>query len=149
MNSFIENPYTGKIVLTTIAVLIKLFFGFVFKTEKDYKGLLIIAYYILPIITIIWMNLDKNIENSKLTTTIIGINIAIIIFNYLQMRISEQYIIVTKFGEFEKNRIKELNEINKTGAEKIKAIANNQNYILSELSKINDRIINFIYENKK
>ncbi|WP_282074093.1 hypothetical protein [Polaribacter atrinae] len=149
MNSFIENPYTGKIVLTTIAVLIKFFFGFIFKTEKDYKGLLIIAYYILPIVTIIWMNLDENIENSKLTTSIIGINIALIIFNYLQMRISEQYIIVTKFGEFEKNRIKELNQINKTGAEKIKAIANNQNYILSELSKINDRIINYIYENKK
>lgn len=149
MNSFIENPYTGKIILTAIAVLIKLFFGFIFKTEKDYKGLLIIAYYILPIVTIIWLNLDENIENSKKTTTIIGMNFALLIFNYLQMRISEQYVIVTKFGEFEKSRTKELNQINKTGAEKIKAIANNQNYILNELSKINDRIINYIYENKK
>lgn len=149
MNSFIENPYTGKIVLTAIAVLIKLFFGFIFKTEKNYKGLLIIAYYILPIVTIIWMNLDSNIENTKKTTTIIGFNIAFLLFNYFQMKISEQYKIVSKFGEYEKDKIKELNHINNTSAEKLKAIANNQNYIMNELSKINDRIINYIYENKK
>ena len=146
--NFIEDPYTGKIILTTIAVLVKLFFGFIFKTEKDYRGILIIAYYLVPIITIAWMNLDDNVLDSKETTTIIGLNIAFLIFNYLQTKINEQYKIVSKFGEYEKDRIKELNHINNTGAEKLKAIANNQNYIMSELSKINDRIINYIYENK-
>lgn len=149
MENIIANPYFKVIILTTIGVMIKLLFGFIFKTEKDYKGILIIVYYILPIVIIVWLNLDKNIENSKLTTTIIAINIALAIFNYLQMKISQQYEIISKYGKIEKEKIKEINEINNTQAEKMKGIANNQNYILNELSKINDRIINYIYENKK
>ena len=65
------------------------------------------------------------------------------------MKISQQYEIISKYGKIEKEKIKEINQINNTQAEKMKWIANNQNYILNELSKINDRIINYIYENKK
>ena len=149
MENITANPYFGKVILTLIAILLKLFFGFIFKTEKKYKGLSVLVYYILPIGIITWLNFDTNVENSKLTTTIICINIAFTIFNYLQMKISEQYKIVTKYGKIEKEKIKEINKINNTQAEKMKGIANNQNYILNELSKINDRIINYIYEKKK
>jgi hypothetical protein len=149
MENITSDPYFKGIILTTIGVLIKLFFGFIFKTEKNYKGILILIYYVLPIVIIVWLNLDNKVENSKLTTTIICVNIAFFIFNYLQMRINEQYEIVSKYGKIEKEKIKEINQINNSQAEKMRGIVNNQNYILNELSKINDRIINYIYENKK
>ena len=66
MENIIANPYFKVIILTTIGVLIKLLFGFIFKTEKDYKGILILVYYILPIVIIVWLNLDKNIEKFKI-----------------------------------------------------------------------------------
>ena len=39
------------------------------------------------------------------------------------------------------DKVKEINHINEVQGEKMKAIVDNQNYILAELSKINDRII--------
>ena len=125
MDNITTNPYFDKIVLTIVAILIKLFFGFIFKTEKNYQGILVIIYYILPIGIIVWLNLDGNVENSKLTTTIICVNIGFAIFNYLQMKISEQYKIVARYGKIEKEKIKEINEINNTQAEKMKGIVNN------------------------
>ena len=42
----------------------------------------------------------------------------------------------------------EINHINEVQGEKMKAIVDNQNYILAELSKINDRIIG-LYKTEK
>ena len=125
------------------------YFGFILKTEKNHKGVLIFFYYLIPIFIIIWLNLDKEIENTKLTITLISINIGFLLFNYFQTKISEQYKTIGEYGKIEKEKIKEINNINNTQAEKMKGIVNNQNYILNELSKINDRIINYIYEKKK
>jgi len=135
------NPYTNKIILTIIAVLTKLLFGFIFKTEKNYQGLLIFAYYLLPITIIVWLNLDANIENSKLTTTIICINIALIIFNYLQQKVTETDKMVEQLANTEYDKVEKVKQINAVQVEKVKAINDNQTYILNELSKINDRII--------
>ena len=137
------NPYFNKIILTLIAVLAKLFFGFIFKTEKNYQGILIFAYYILPIIVIVWLNLDPNIENSKLTTTIICINIALVIFNYLQQKITETDKMVGQLAKTEYDKVEKVKQINAVQVEKVKALNDNQKYILNELSKINDRIIGY------
>lgn len=149
MENISNNPYLFKIILTIITVVTKLIVGFILKAEKDYKGILIVAYYFVPLSVIIWLNIDNSIENSKLTSTLISLNIGLIIFNYLQTNITEQYKIVSQYGKIEKEKIKEINVINNTQAEKMKGIANNQNYILKELSNINDRIIKYIFETKK
>ena len=141
MEDFWVNPYTNKIILTAVALLTKLLFGFIFKTEKNYQGLLIFAYYLLPITIIIWLNLDINIENSKLTTTIICINIALVIFNYLQQKVTETYKMVEQLANTEYDKIEKVKQINAVQVEKVKAINDNQTYILNELSKINDRVI--------
>ncbi|OAD42378.1 hypothetical protein [Polaribacter atrinae] len=141
MEEFWADPYFNKIILTIIAVLTKLFFGFIFKTEKDYQGILILAYYILPIVIIVWLNLDPNIENSKLTTTIICINIGLIIFNYLQQNITDTNKMLGQLANTEYDKVEKVKQINAVQVEKMKAINENQKYILSEISKINDRII--------
>lgn len=143
MNSITENPYFSKIILTIIAVIVKLIFGFILKTEKDYKGILIVAYYILPIAIVIWLNLDNNIDNSKLTTTIICVNIALVIFNYLQQNITETNKMLGQLAKAEFDKVEKVKEINAVQVEKVKAINENQKYILTELSKINDRIIGY------
>jgi len=109
--------------------------------EKNYQGLLIIAYYLLPIIVIFWLNFDNNIENSKLTTSIICINIALVIFNYLQQKITETDKMVEQLASTEFDKVKKVKQINAVQVEKVKSINDNQTYILNELSKINDRII--------
>jgi len=149
MENITSNPYFFKIILTIIGVITKLLFGFILKTEKNYKGILTLLYYFLPIVVIIWLNLDNNIENSKLTSTLITLNIGLLIFNFLQTSINEIYSVALKFGEKDKENITKINAINNTQAEKMKGIAKNQNYILSELSKINDRLIKYIFETKK
>lgn len=153
MSNIIENPYFTKIILTLIAIIIKIIIDVIIKPENDFKGLqkltLLIIYYLVPILVIIWLNLDDKIDNSKYTTTLIVLNLGFFIFNFFQERLNEQYKIVSKFGKIEKEKIKEINIINNTQAEKMKGIVNNQNYILNELSKINDRIIKYIFETKK
>ncbi|MBK5214203.1 MAG: hypothetical protein JJE55_11150 [Flavobacteriaceae bacterium] len=143
MENITTNPYFDKIILTLIAVLIKLFFGFIFKTEKDYQGILTIVYYILPITIVVWLNLDENAENSKLTTTIICVNIAFIIFNFLQQKIMETDKLVGQFAKTEYDKVEKVKQINAVQVEKMKAINNNQKYIMNELSRINDRIIGY------
>lgn len=149
MNSIVENPYFSTIILTIIAVIVKLIFGFILKTEKDYRGILIIAYYILPLSIVIWLNLDINIENSKLTTTIICINIALIIFNYLQQKITETNKMLGQLAKTEYDKVEKVKQINAVQVEKVKAINENQKYILNELSKINDRIIGYFKDKTK
>ena len=147
MENITTNPYFDKIILTLIAVLIKLFFGFIFKTENNYQGILTIVYYILPITIVVWLNLDENVENSKLTTTIICINIAFIIFNFLQQKFIKTDKLVEQLAKTEYKKVEEVKQINAVQIEKIKSINNNQKYILGELSRINDRIIGY-FKNK-
>lgn len=153
MNNIFENPYFNKVVLTILAVLVKVIIDAIIKPEKDFKGLqklfVIIIYYVTPIVVIIWLNLDNEISNSKSTTTLICVNIGIFLFNYFQSNLNNQYKIVSKFGKIETEKIKEINQINKVQAEKMKGLADNQNYILSELSSINDRIIKYFFKDKK
>jgi hypothetical protein len=143
MENITTNPYFDKIILTLIAVLIKLFFGFIFNTEKNYQGILTVVYYILPITIVVWLNLDENVENSKLTTTIIGINIGFIIFNFLLQKMGGTDKLVGQLAKTEYNKIEKIEQINAVQVEKIKAINDNQKYIMGELSRINDRIIGY------
>lgn len=149
----IDNPYFTKITLTIIAVLVKIVIDGIIKPENDFKGFaklfLVFLYYILPIVVIVWLNIDNNIENSKLTSSLIMLNIGFFIFNFFQGKINSQYEIISNYGKIEKEKIKEINTINNTQVEKMKGIVSNQNYILNELSKINDRIIKYIFETKK
>jgi hypothetical protein len=68
---------------------------------------------------------------------------SIFLFNYFQFKINEQYKPLERFSNKEIYKVKEINHIQ---VEKIKAIVENQNYILSELSKINDSIIGLYKE---
>uniref|UniRef100_A0AB33KUU7 DUF1003 domain-containing protein n=1 Tax=Tenacibaculum sp. Pbs-1 TaxID=3238748 RepID=A0AB33KUU7_9FLAO len=147
MEDIWTNPYFSKIILTLVSFLAKLFFGFIFKTEKNYQGILILLYYILPIIVVIWLNLDPDIENSKLTTTIICINIVLVIFNYLQHKVTETNKMVGQLAKTEYDKVEKVKQINAVQVEKVRAINDNQKYILNELSKINDRIIGY-YKDK-
>ena len=77
-----------------------------------------------------------------------SLNFSLFLFNYFQSKISEQYKLLEKFSNEETNKVKEINHINQVQGEKMKAIVDNQNYILAELSKINDRIIG-LYKTEK
>lgn len=148
-----QNPYFSKIVLTILAVVIKLGMDSITKDEKEAKGLVkLISFfvdYIAPIIIIIWLNLDNNVENNKLTYTIIAFNISLIVFNYLQTRITETNKMFAALAKTEFDKVEKVKQINETQVEKIKAINENQKYILYELSKINDRIIGYFQDKSK
>lgn len=148
MESITENPYFSKVVLTIVAVVVKLALDAITKDEKELKGLQKLfgfgIYYALPITIIIWLNLDSQIEDSKLNTTLIAFNFSLFIFNYLQTRVTQTNKMMADLANAEFDKVEKVKQINETQVEKIKAINDNQKYILSELSKINDRIINFI-----
>jgi cytochrome c biogenesis factor len=145
MEDLINSPYFEKIVLTILAIVLKLVIDAITKEEKDlktlYKLLLICSTYILPIITIVWLNLDEKIVHSKLNTTLICLNFAIIVFNNLQSKINKNYKMIGNLAKTEFDKVKKVKQINEVQVEKIKAINENQKYILNELSKINDRIL--------
>jgi hypothetical protein len=147
MEALINNPYFEKIVLTILAVLLKVVIDAITKDEKDlkafYKLLLICSTYILPVITIIWLNLDDKVLHSKLNTTLICFNFSIIVFNHLQSRINENYKMISDLAKTEFDKVEKVKQINEVQVEKIKAINENQKYILNELSKINDRILGY------
>lgn len=145
MESITENPFFSKIILTIIAVVLKLALDAITKGEKELKGLQKLfgfsVYYALPIFIIVWLNLDVEIKDSKLNTTLIAFNFCLIIFNYLQTRITETNQMMADLANAEFDKVEKVKQINETQVEKIKAINDNQKYILAELSKINDRII--------
>jgi len=141
----IKNEYFGKIILSLIPLILKGFFG---KDSDPKKYWLIIINYLLPIATIIWINLDKNIVINKLTVTLIAFNFILLIFNYFQQNLISHYKLITQFTSTETDKIKEINQINSVQVEKVKAINENQKYILEELSKINDRIIKYFFSDK-
>ena len=153
MEDLTENSYFLKVVLTIFAVLIKLGIDSITKDEKGSKGLLklmsFFVFYLLPILVIVWLNLDKNVENNKLTYTIITFNISLIVFNYLQTRITETNKMFADLAKAEFDKVEKVKQINETQVEKIKAINENQKYILNELSKINDRTIGYFKDKSK
>ena len=148
MESITETPYFSKIILTIIAVVIKFALDAITKNEKELMGLQKLfsfaIYYALPLVIIVWLNLDSRIENSKLNTTLIAFNFGLVIFNYLQTQISQTNNMLAQLADAEFDKVEKVKQISKTLVEKIKSINKNQIYILAELSKINDRIINFL-----
>lgn len=148
MNSIIDSPYFGKIMLTIIAVIAKLVFGFILKNEKNNQGFLLIAYYILPITIILWLNFDKNISNSKLTTTIMCVNIALVVFNYLQYKTSQTEKKQDEMVKSEIEKLAKAKELNAIQVEKINSLAENQKFIMSEVSKMNDKLMDYYKERK-
>lgn len=147
MENISENPYFSKIVVTIFAVVIKLAIDSITKDKKEEKGLLklisFLVFYLLPIAVIVWLNIDTQIENTKLTFTIIAFNVGLVVFNYLQTRISQTNKMFADLARAEFDKVEKVKEINAVQVEKVNAINQNQIYILSELSKINDRIIGY------
>lgn len=148
MNQLIENPYLSKIILTAIPIVFKV----IFKDVTDLKGAIKFinktVVYVLPLVAIIWLNADANVPVSKLTNTIITFNMLVLLHNFIQDKIMENYKIVTQSSKVGKKKVKEINQINQVQAEKMKGIVTNQNYLLNEVSKINDRFIQHL-ENSK
>ncbi len=147
MENITENAYFLKVALTILAVIIKLGIDSITKENEDSKGLIkLIAFfvsYLLPATIIAWLNLDSSIENNKLTFTIIAFNIGLLVFNYLQTRITETNKMLAQLAKAEFDKVEKVKQINEVQVEKVKAINENQKYILNELSKINDRIIGY------
>ena len=142
-----SNPYFEKVSLTILAIVIKIVVDVFIKPTETIKGLskllLTLIYYVLPLTIIIWLNIDENVENSKLTTTIISLNFAFLLFNYFQSKITETNKMFGQLAKAEFDKVEKVKEINSVQVEKIKSINENQKYILSELSKVNDRIIEY------
>jgi hypothetical protein len=126
MENITENPYFLKVVLTILAVVIKLGIDSITKDKEEAKGLIklfaFFVFYLLPITIIVWLNLDNSVENNKLTSTIIAFNIGLIIFNYLQTRITETNKMLADLAKAEFDKVEKVRQINETQVEKIKAI---------------------------
>ena len=148
MNGLIEHPYLSKIILTVIPIIFKI----IFKDVTDLKGAIKFinkaVVYVLPLVAIIWLNADASVPASKFTNTIITFNMLVLLHNFIQDKIIENYKIVTQSSKVGKKKVKEINQINEVQAEKMKGIVANQNYLLDEVSKINDRFIRHL-ENLK
>ena len=162
MEKLVDNPLFSKILITVIAVVIKVLLDAKLKDLKKLRGLQkllsILIYYVVPMLIIVWLNIDDETKNNKLTTTLIAFNIGIMVFSFYQRRVYSQHKEIKEFIKTEKERIQEHNEINNlqenriketeqlnaVREEKMKAIHDNQKYMSNELSKINDRIIKII-----
>ena len=144
-----SSSTTYQIILGLIPVILTEFIKSDYN-EKNFKNsFLRTTNFIIPIGIIIWIIIEnKNFETlSVYNILLVVFNFSIFLFNYFQSKINEQYKLLERFSNEEINKVKEINHINEVQAEKMKAIVANQNYILSELSKINDRIIG-IYKEK-
>lgn len=73
----------------------------------------------------------------------IAFKIRLIILNSLQSRITETNKKLTDLARVEFDKVVKVKQINEMKVEKIKAIKENQLYILNELSKINERRIGY------
>lgn len=149
----IEEIFSSSTIYQIILSLVPIILTEVIKSdynEKNFKNSIFkTTNFIIPVGIIIWVI----IENKKFETLsvynilIVVFNFSIFLFNYFQAKINEQYKLLVRFSNEEINKVKDINHINEVQAEKMKAIVQNQNYILSELSKINDRIIG-LYKKK-
>jgi hypothetical protein len=143
-----SSAITYQIIIGLIPIILTEFIKSDYN-EKNFKNSFLRSInFILPIGIIVWIILEN--KNSATLNVynilIIVFNFAMFLYNYFQSKISEQYKLLQKFSSEEINKVKEINHINEIQAEKMKAIVENQNYILAELSKINDRIIGFYKE---
>ncbi|MGX1024271.1 ERCC4-type nuclease [Psychroflexus sp. MBR-150] len=148
-----SNPYFEKVTLTILAIAIKIVVDTFIKPTETIKGisklLLTLIYYVLPLTIIVWLNIDGNIENSKFTTTIIVLNFVFLLFNYFQSKINETNKMLEQLAKTEFDKVEKVKQINAVQVEKVKSINENQKYILSELSNINDRIIEYFKDKSK
>jgi ERCC4-type nuclease len=139
--------------LTILAIAIKIVVDTFIKPTETIKGisklLLTLIYYVLPLTIIVWLNIDGNIENSKFTTTIIVLNFVFLLFNYFQSKINETNKMLEQLAKTEFDKVEKVKQINAVQVEKVKSINENQKYILSELSNINDRIIEYFKDKSK
>lgn len=142
----LKNEYFGKILLTLVPIIVKGVFG---KDSNLQKYLVVAVNYLIPIATILWLNFDEKIVANKLTITLIAFNFALLIFNYCQQKLTTHYKLISQFTNAETDKIQQINNINKVQVEKMIAINDNQKYILSELSRINDRIIRYFADKIK
>ena len=137
MENITESPYFLKVVLTILAVIVKFGIDAITKEKEDAKGLIklfaFFVFYLLPVTIIVWLNLDNRIENNKLSFTIIAFNIGLVVFNYLQTRITETNKMLAQLAKAEFDKVEKVKQINEVQFEKVKAINDNQKYILSEL----------------
>lgn len=143
-----SSSTTYQIILGLIPIILTEFIKSDYN-EKNFKNSFFrTTNFIIPIGIIIWVIIEnKNFETLNVYNILIVVfNFSIFLFNYFQSKINEQYKLLERFSNEEINKVKEINHINEVQAEKMKAIVENQNYILSELSKINDRIIGLYKE---
>ena len=148
MEEIFNSSTTYQVILSLITIIITE----IIKSDYNKKNLKNSVFrtinFIIPISIIFWIIVEnKNNQTLSIYNILIIIfNFSLFLFNYFQSRISEQYKLLEKFANEETDKVKEINHINEVQGEKLKAIVNNQNYILAELSKTTDRI-NRIYEN--
>jgi hypothetical protein len=150
MEEIFNSSTTYQVILSLITIIITE----IIKSDYNKKNLKNSVFrtinFIIPVIIIFWITIE-NKDNQTLSIyniLIVIFNFSLFLFNYFQSKISEQYKLLEKFSNEETNKVKEINHINQVQGEKMKAIVDNQNYILAELSKINDRIIG-LYKTEK
>lgn len=143
-----SSSTTYQIILGFIPVILTEFIKSDYSVKNFKNSILRTTNFIIPIGIIIWVIIkNKNFGTlSVYNILIVVFNFSMFLFNYFQSKINEQYKLLERFSNEEINKVKDINHINEVQAEKMKAIVNNQNYILSELSKINDRIIDMYKE---
>lgn len=148
----IEEIFSSSTTYQIILGLVPIILTEIIKSdynEKNFKNSIFrTTNFIIPIGIIIWVIIEnkKSETLSVYNILIVVFNFSIFLFNYFQSKINEQYKLLERFSNEEINKVKEINHINEVQAEKMKAIVENQNYILSEMSKINDRIIGLYKE---
>ncbi len=148
MEDIFNNSTTYQVILSLITIVLTELIKSDYNKKNLKNSVFRTINFIIPMLIIFWIIIE-NKENQTLSIydiLILIFNFSLFIFNYFQSKISEQYKLLEKFANEETNKVKEINHINEVQGEKMKAIVNNQNYILAELSKMTDRI-NRIYEN--
>ncbi len=148
MEDIINSSTTYQVILSLLTIILTEFIKSDFNKKNLKNSVFRTINFIIPISIIFWIIVEnKNNQTLSIYNILIIIfNFSLFLFNYFQSRISEQYKLLEKFANEETDKVKEINHINEVQGEKLKAIVNNQNYILAELSKTTDRI-NRIYEN--
>ncbi len=140
-----ENIDFLSIITTILVVVFEFILNVITKDKKHKKGLIklftFLVIYLFPIAIIVWLNISSQVKNTKLTSTIIALNIGVVIFNLLQTKNTETNTMLCELAKKKTEDVEKINQINDVQVEKVKSIKENQKYILSELSKINDRII--------
>lgn len=150
MEDIFNNSTTYQIILSLITIILTEIIKSDYNNKNLKNSFFRTVNFIIPVLIIFWIIIENKDKQtlSIYNILIIIFNFSLFIFNYFQSKISQQYKLLEKFANEETNKVKEINHINEVQGEKMKAIVDNQNYILAELSKINDRIIG-LYKTEK